>query len=177
MKNFFKVHKLADKIKFKIQNKKDEKNISSIPIDNRANSQNEKSLFGISKRAMKINLSNSLSVETHEQNKLILCQRCLLLMGELIFSGTYVNRRKNAQKMFYDIFKDVDIEKLNKMSRKQKSISYSRIKIGIQRLTYEKNIRMLLKEGKSDEVCIIVKESRKFLLYILMKINKLYNFI
>jgi hypothetical protein len=98
-------------------------------------------------------------------------------MGELIFSGTYVNRRKNAQKMFYDIFKDVDIEKLNKMSRKQKSISYSRIKIGIQRLTYEKNIRMLLKEGKSDEVCIIVKESRKFLLYILMKINKLYNFI
>jgi hypothetical protein len=34
MKNFFKVHKLADKIKFKIQNKKDEKSISSIPIDN-----------------------------------------------------------------------------------------------------------------------------------------------
>jgi hypothetical protein len=48
----------------------------------------------------------------------------------------------NAKKLFYDMIKDVDIEKLNKMSQKQKRISYYRIKIGIQVLTYEKNIRM-----------------------------------
>ncbi len=125
---------MADKIKFKKHNKKDEKNISSISNDNITNSQNEKSLFGFSKRAMNINLSNSLPVETHEQNKFILCQRSLLLLGELIFSGTYVNRRMNAKKLFYDMFKDADIEKLNKMSQKQKRFSYSRIKIGIQRL-------------------------------------------
>jgi hypothetical protein len=47
------------------------------------------------------------------------------------------------------------------MSRKQKFISYARIKIGVRRLIYEKNIRQLLHEGKSDDVFIILKESRK----------------
>jgi hypothetical protein len=36
---------------------------------------------------------------------------------------------------------------------------------------------MQLKEGKSDEVCINFKESRKFLLHVLRKINKVYNLI
>jgi hypothetical protein len=47
------------------------------------------------------------------------------------------------------------------MSRKQKFISYTRIKIGLTRLIYEKNIRILLEEGKCDDVYIILKESRK----------------
>jgi hypothetical protein len=106
---------------------------------------------------MDIKLPNNI----FEQNKLILFQRTLLLLGEIVFSGTYVSRRKEAQKTFHVILKDVNIEKLNKMSRKQKFISYTRIKIGLTRLIYEKNIRILLEEGKYDDVYIILKESRK----------------
>ena len=161
MKNFLKINKLklADKLKFKDQ--KGEKYVSSIPIQITNNdfqiSQNENTLYPISRCLMDIKLPNNI----FEQNKLILFQRTLLLLGEIVFSGTYVSRRKEAQKTFHVILKDVNIEKLNKMSRKQKFISYTRIKIGLTILIYEKNIRILLEEGKCDDVYIILKESRK----------------
>ena len=153
MKNFIKInkHKLTEKFKFKSKNEKSNKPSSPLLIKN-DDSSNEKILFPFSKCAVS---------EISEQNKLILFQRALILLGEQIFSGTYVSRRREAQKTFHEVLKDVDIEKLHKMSRKQKFISYARIKIGVRRLIYEKNIRQLLHEGKSDDVFIILKESRK----------------
>ncbi len=150
---------MADKLKFKDQ--KGKKYVSSIPIqitnNDFQNSRSENSLYPFSRCLMDIKLPNNI----FEQNKLILFQRTLLLLGEIVFSGTYVSRRKEAQKTFHVKLKDVNIEKLNKMSRKQKFISYTRIKIGLTRLIYEKNIRILLEEGKCDDVYIILKESRK----------------
>jgi hypothetical protein len=56
-----------------------------------------------------------------------LFQRALILLGE----QNFVSRTEEAQKTFHEVLKDTDIEKLDKMSRKQKFIAYARKKIRV----------------------------------------------
>ena len=163
MKNFIKLNKLKFINKCKDSKNKDKKlqsNPSRKSKNNFEKVQTEKHSFNISNLEVH-NISSKNDQEIHDKNKLILLQRLVLSLGEEVFAGTYIKRRKETQKIFYTILKDVNIENLNKMSRKQKFISYTRIKIGIKILICEKNIRDLLEDGKAEDVCEILKESSK----------------
>jgi hypothetical protein len=75
-------------------------------------------------------MSENIKTFTKEEKNIsVLSQRALLILGKIVFSGTLVSRRKMVQLLFNNSLENVNIEKVNKMSRKQKYISYNRIKI------------------------------------------------
>jgi hypothetical protein len=76
----------------------------------------------------------------------------VLILGEIIFKGNFKDRRREIQKHFQFILRNVDTEKLNIMSRKQKFISYNRIKIDLTKLVYKYNIRGLIQYGLTHDV-------------------------
>jgi hypothetical protein len=94
-----------------------------------------------------------------EKKHILLFRRILLVLGEVIFKGNFIDRRKETQNTFPKIFSNEIIEKLNKRSRKQKFISYNRIKIGLTKPVYQNNIRGLIQCGLINDVLIVLVKS------------------
>jgi len=116
-------------------------------------------------------MSENIKTFTKEEKNIsVLLQRALLILGKIVFSGTLVSRRKMVQLLFNNSLENVNIEKVNKMSRKQKYISYNRIKICVTRIVYQEKILNLLKEGKTDDIFNIIKTSGKFV-HIIIVLN------